>query len=326
MTKSENQKKGRLRPSLPPEAAPPVLGSPIVTEDKQPTVAIEPGYADEIITAAYKAVLGRPPDVTGLQAYKDMCAGISLSKQVEFVVNSLLNSREFEKKRGIASAERSAAQRPIQWFHSFDLGNGEAMTGIKSLETLRREADIVFREPVAGKTVLDIGAWDGYFSFDAERRGASDILATDHFSWSGPGWGSKAGFNYIHAKRNSRVRTLDIDVFDLDPRGLGTFDVCLFLGVLYHLKNPFGGLEKVFQMTDELAVIETVVTELRNPLPVLRFYKGKELDNDATNFFVPNQPCLEAMLREVGFKKVAFTPHRHPPTSTRGRTVVHAWK
>jgi hypothetical protein len=56
-----------------------------------------------------------------------MCEGISLSKQVELVVNSLLNSREFEKKRSIASAERSAAQRPIQWFHSFDLGNGEAM-------------------------------------------------------------------------------------------------------------------------------------------------------------------------------------------------------
>jgi hypothetical protein len=65
-----------------------------------------------------------------------------------------VNSRECERKRNITSAVRSAAQRPIQWFHSFDLGNGEVITGIKSLETLRREAVIVFREPVAGKTVL----------------------------------------------------------------------------------------------------------------------------------------------------------------------------
>jgi hypothetical protein len=43
-------------------------------------------------------------------------------------------------------------------------------------------------------------------------------------------------------------------------------------------------------MTAELAVIEAVVTELRNPLPVLRFYKGKELDNDAANFFT--QPAV----------------------------------
>jgi tRNA (mo5U34)-methyltransferase len=98
------------------------------------------------------------------------------------------------------------------------------------------------------------------------------------------------------------------------------------LGVLYHLKNPFGGLEKVSQMTRELAVIETVVTELHNPLPVLRFYQGNALDNDATNFFVPNQSCLEAMLREVGFRRVVFTPQSHPSTSTKGRTVVHAWK
>ena len=42
--------------------------------------------------------------------------------------------------------------------------------------------------------MLDIGAWDGFFSFEAERRGASRVLATDHFCWSGEGWGTKAGF------------------------------------------------------------------------------------------------------------------------------------
>ena len=328
MTKIENSEKAQLRSYPPTGTAPPPRGSPVIASGRQPVAvaAIEPPSADEIISAAYKAVLDRLPDATGLQAYKDMFVGIPLAKQVELVVNSLVNSREFEKKRNIASAGLNAAQRPIRWFHSFNLGDGEVIAGMKRLETLRREADIVFQESVTGKTILDIGAWDGYFSFDAERRGASDVLATDHFSWSGPGWGSKSGFSYIHAKLNSRVRTLDIDVFDLDPRELGTFDVCLFLGVLYHLKDPLGGLEKVAQMTRDLAVIETVVTELDNPLPVLRFYEGKELDNDATNFFAPNHLCLEAMLREVGFKKVALTPQKHPPTSARGRTVVHAWK
>ena len=47
---------------------------------------------------------------------------------------------------------------------------------------------------LAGQSVLDIGAWDGFFSFEAERRGASRVVAADHYSWHGRGWGSKAGF------------------------------------------------------------------------------------------------------------------------------------
>ncbi len=214
----------------------------------------------------------------------------------------------------------------IKWFHSFDFGNGEVVTGHKSLEMLRHEASIIFREPVKGMSVIDIGAWDGYFSFEAEWRGASDVLATDHHCWSGRGWGTKAGFDYAHAKRQSRVRSLDIDVFDLKPAILGTFDVCLFLGVLYHVRNPLGALEKVFQMTRTFAVIETVVDELTSTAPVMRFFRGAELDRDASNFFAPNHLCLEAMLREVGFNRVNFTPARHQVGVNRARTTVHAWK
>jgi tRNA (mo5U34)-methyltransferase len=212
------------------------------------------------------------------------------------------------------------------WFHSFELPDGEVIKGSKKLEQLRKEARIVFSEPVADKTVLDIGAWDGFFSFEAERRGAADVLATDHFCWSGPGWGTKAGFEYIHSKLNSNVRSLDIDVFDLHPEHLGTFDICLFLGVLYHLKDPLGGLERLAMMTREIAVVETEVTELSSSAPVLRFYRGNELNRDPTNFFVPNHSCLEAMLKEVGFTRFQFTPAVYPPAVNLGRTIVHAWK
>jgi|SRR5689334_10255674 len=119
----------------------------------------------------------------------------------------------------------------IRWFHSFRLPDGTQINGRVALGDLKRKADAVFSEPVAGRSVLDIGAWDGYYAFEAERRGARDVLATDHFCWSGPGWGTKAGFDYIHSTTGSRVRSLDVDVFDLDPQVLGVFDVCLFLGV-----------------------------------------------------------------------------------------------
>jgi hypothetical protein len=76
---------------------------------------------------------------------------------------------------------------PKRWFHSIDLGEGLLTKGDKPNFILRGRADVVFRHGVAGKTVLDIGAWDGFYSFEAERRGAARVLATDHSHAEGLG-------------------------------------------------------------------------------------------------------------------------------------------
>ena len=73
----------------------------------------------------------------------------------------------------------------VHWFHCFDFGDGLFTHDAVSASRMRGKADLVFRHPVEGKTVLDIGAWDGYFFFEAERRGARRVLATDHFCWGG---------------------------------------------------------------------------------------------------------------------------------------------
>ncbi|HEX3365869.1 hypothetical protein, partial [Phenylobacterium sp.] len=51
----------------------------------------------------------------------------------------------------------------IGWFHSLSLPGGEATAGEKPAAVLAAEAEVVFRQGVAGKRVLDIGAWDGFF-------------------------------------------------------------------------------------------------------------------------------------------------------------------
>ena len=67
--------------------------------------------------------------------------------------------------------------RNIKWWHRIDLGDGRITPGRdatqEKLETLH------LPNSLSGKTVLDIGAWDGFFSFEAERRGAVRVLATD---------------------------------------------------------------------------------------------------------------------------------------------------
>jgi len=98
-------------------------------------------------------------------------------------------------------------------------------------------------ENLAGKTVLDVGAWDGFFSFESERRRAERVLATDSFCWSGEG-GTKAGFELARKVLNSKVEDVEMDVLDLSPENIGTFDIVLFLGVLYHMRRPLLALER----------------------------------------------------------------------------------
>ena len=127
----------------------------------------------------------------------------------------------------------------IKWFHSIDLGNGIVTPG--QCKNSAMMEILGMPEDLSGMTVLDIGAWDGYYSFEAERRGAKRVLATDHFCWDGEGWGTKTGFNLARRALNSNVDDMEIDVPDISPKKIGQFDLVLFMGVIYHLLHPMLG-------------------------------------------------------------------------------------
>src|SRR5439155_11676932 len=93
-------------------------------------------------------------------------------------------------------------------------------------------------QDLTGKTVLDIGAWDGFFSFEFERRGAKRVLAIDTFAWDPRPGGFPRGFEAFklaHEHFNSKVEHQRLDVCELDPARVGTFDLVFCAGVLYHM-------------------------------------------------------------------------------------------
>ena len=216
----------------------------------------------------------------------------------------------------------------IRWWHSIDLGDRWS-DGAKKRPVIEAEAEVVFKDGVAGKTVLDVGAWDGFFSFEAERRGAARVLATDHIAWSGWGWGTKDGFDYAHHARGSTVESLDIDVPDVTPDSVGMWDVVLFLGVLYHLKDPYTGLEHISKVVKDTLIVETATALNEFPEPVARYCYHAEINADATNFWLPNARCLELMLREIGFQDIEIVrspswPPTHPDHPVTGRHIAFA--
>ncbi len=189
------------------------------------------------------------------------------------------------------------------WWHSFELPDGTRIDGVSSLAALReRLAQYPIPDNLAGKRVLDIGAWDGWLSFEMERRGA-EVVAID--VWDNP------RFRQMKTALDSRVDYRVLDVCDATPDRLGRFDIVLFLGVLYHLKHPLLGLERVCALSRGLAVVESfIVREEHRPgeqvesRPILEFYETDELGGETDNWFGPTLPCLMALCRTAGFARV----------------------
>ena len=191
----------------------------------------------------------------------------------------------------------------LKWWHPIDLGDGLVTPGA-DIHIRARLAEIQMPGDLTGRSVLDIGAWDGFFSFEAERRGAARVLATDSFCWDGGGWGTIAAFDLARRALNSRVEDKWIQVLDLSPETVGVFDVVLFLGILYHMKHPLLTLERVASVTRDQLIMQTQVDMLGIDRPAMAFYPGTELNGDPTNWVGLNPAAVVAMLKTVGFERV----------------------
>ena len=99
--------------------------------------------------------------------------------------------------------------------------------------------DIDFKE----KRVLDVGCRDGLFSFEAERRGAKEIIGSDNDL-------SPGATGFLIPLFKSEVKMYELNLYELTPEKFGSFDIILLFGVLYHLRYPFWGLKK---LTDVLS-------------------------------------------------------------------------
>lgn len=215
--------------------------------------------------------------------------------------------------------QRRVADR--RWFHVLDLGQGVITPGVTNPLGKERPRYQV-PEDLSGKTVLDVGAWDGAWSFEAKRRRAKRVLATDSYSWGGGGWGEKRSFELAREVLSLDVEDENIDVFELSPERIGTFDIVFFFGVIYHMRNPLGALERLRSVTAPggLAIVESLSAMSKRKEPLLAFYPGAECGGDPTNWFAPNPPALQAMLLASGFTDVKLVW----PPDQYSRMTVHA--
>lgn len=188
-----------------------------------------------------------------------------------------------------------------KWFHVFDFGDGLQTPGRDVTEPKLAALEL---PDLTGKSVIDIGAYDGYFSFESERRGASRVVACDHWSWTWPGEDARRNFDLVREVLDSDVESLTVPVEELDGEQHGTFDVTLFLGVLYHAPDMVRYLEAVRSVTTGMLVLETMVDGLDVSRPAAIAYPPGTFPDDDSNYWGPNPECVEALLHRVGFSRV----------------------
>jgi tRNA (mo5U34)-methyltransferase len=213
--------------------------------------------------------------------------------------------KELEDAVGLNPSAIDPNQRNLQelarlgWYHSLELPDGRLIPGLQSIELLRnRLAQFPLPADLRGKRVLDIGAWDGWFTFELERRGAQ-VMAVDSTPFE--------QFRIARDLLGSRAEYRIDDVCRLSPAKIGYFDIVMFLGVLYHLKHPMLALEKVCELSTGIVCVESFVTDDgADPAakPVMEFYETTELCGQFDNWVGPNTACLLAMCRSAGFARV----------------------
>lgn len=193
-------------------------------------------------------------------------------------------------------ADLQARIDSIHWYHEMDLGNG--------LRSVSREPDVALHRPIwrfieaqlaevdlRGKSVLDVGCWDGHFSFLAERAGAKSVLATDDLSQS---WSDGGGLLLARELLGSRVEVRQhVSIYDLGSLGR-TFDVIFCFGIYYHLRDPFFAFTQLRHCCQpgSLVLVEGDIGATLDPhTAVYRFAPG-----DRGPGFLPSAEALASLL------------------------------
>jgi tRNA (mo5U34)-methyltransferase len=212
-------------------------------------------------------------------------------------------------------AAKAAALGP--WFHNIDLNGVQTAPDhfLNDYPNVKwRTFQHAIPEDLTDKSVLDIGCNAGFYSLEMKRRGARRVLGVDLDN------------RYLEQARLAAVvRGQDIEfrklsVYDLASLG-ETFDIVLFLGVLYHLRHPLLALDLIHDhVAQDLLVFQSMhrgsarIDEVRynydfferdhfsSPgYPKLHFIEHAYAD-DLTNWWAPNAACSGAMLRSAGFQ------------------------
>ena len=229
------------------------------------------------------------------------------------------------------------------WYHRIELPKGVVTPGWAPLS---KDAYGI-PERLDGKRVLDVGAWDGFWTFEALKRGAAEVVAIDDFSdYMGnlqrdqrKAWETFDLCRSLLGYDETRCQRTEMTVYDVSEGRLGRFDVVFIFGTLYHLRHPLLALDRLSTVCDDEIFVESAILDDFSPYrgglghgysgghAVAEFYPGTQYGNNESNWWVPTIHCLIGMLIAAGFTDCNGWKLTEKPTAlAHCRGFVHGRK
>jgi tRNA (mo5U34)-methyltransferase len=195
----------------------------------------------------------------------------------------MLEDRE-SKRELIAELNKRA------WFHKIDLGGGDATPDAGGTPQIQHIQQAFLDTDFHGKKVLDIGAWDGQWSFECEKRGAAEVYATDLVTQR---TGDVSSFELCHAILNSRVKYFpQTSVYNVHQLDVFDFDIILYMGVFYHIKDPLLALARLRQVAKPGTIIFVEGEVIWSDRSYADYYYHTDYALSPSNWWIPSIPCL----------------------------------
>lgn len=214
-------------------------------------------------------------------------------------------------------------QKVPYWRHKIRLPFGILTPGRIGADLIRR---LKLPNDLSGKTLLDIGTFDGLCAFEAERRSALRVLAVD--TWHGrgsddPGWWAQlhtGGLGFRVAKKvlGSKVESKELSVYNLSPTNIGKFDYVLMCGLLYHLRDPLTAIERALSVTRGVLIIESLLVSIKSVgEPILIFTKRRNREVHPANWWEFSRSSIEDLCYVAGARSVRVRSISWHPSTKR---------
>jgi len=217
------------------------------------------------------------------------------------------------------------------WYHKIELPYGIITPGWAPISPQAYKIP----DKLTGKRILDIGAWDGYWTFEALRRGAREVVAIDTFSdYLGllnqsdrRAWETFDLCRSALGYSEDRCIRKEMSVYDINEKNLGTFDIVFFFGTIYHLRYPLLALDIISAICEERLYVESAILDDFSPFQgglgkgyagsqmIMEFYPGDQYGKNESNWWCPTLCCLLNLVNASGFKDVEGWKLTEKPTS-----------
>jgi tRNA (mo5U34)-methyltransferase len=193
---------------------------------------------------------------------------------------------------GKSREELLALARSYKWWHSIDLDGYVTPGTVGRWPLIEKAFDQV---DFKGKKVLDIGCWDGLWSFEAEKRGAREVYSTDYVSLRS--WSEQPTYQLAHKLLGSKARYYpNLSVYDIGRLGVTDFDVVIYCGIYYHLLEPLRAFTALREVMSEGGLMIVEGPALESERVFATFSARTWFAEDPTNWWVPTVPCLHEWL------------------------------